>query len=175
LRLINKIFLSTFWALWIIGADAQFAHCPKFKNHEWKTEEDFNLAEDSVKMLCRWLNETPIGWDYEKRTSANLYITSWVTQHPVKKWNWSTSCFGPLEDHLELMYAFIQASLFYSLTHDQFDEQQREVFVMYSMAKKIEQSEYYHKMEDWEPLVRAVRKKEELEYLEKCRGISYSH
>ena len=149
---------------------AQYPHCPKFIVHKWNSALDFENAKDSVKHLCKWLNETPFSWEYEQRTKANLYVLSWLTEHPTKKWNWNTACFGPLEDHLDLMYAFLHASLYYSLTRENASEIQREVFVLQSMSKKIEQSKKYDAQDEWKPLVKAVRKKREIQYFEECRG-----
>lgn len=165
MRLMLMIFLSS-------NLFAQYPHCPKFTVHRWTTPLEFDNARDSVRHLCKWLNETPFSWEYEQRTKANLYVLSWLTEHPTRKWNWNTSCFGPLEDHLDLMYAFLHASLYYSLTKENGSEIQREVFVMQTMSKKIEQSKKYDDQEEWKPMVKAVRKKREIQYLEDCKGLN---
>ena len=162
------------WLLLAINSGtlmSQFPHCPKFHVHEWKTEAEFNSARDSVKHISKWLNDTPLSWEYEQRTKANLYVLTWLTQHPTMKWQWSTRCFGPLEDHLDLMYAFLHASLYFSLTREKVSDDQREIFVMQSMAKKIEQSKKYDELSDWKDLVKAVRRNKEAEYLKNCKGL----
>lgn len=158
--------------LWVFPSMAQFPHCPIFKTHDWISEADYNVSQDTVKQLVKWLNETPISWEYEQRTKANLYVLQWMTSHPSKKWNWSSQCFGPLDDHLELMYAFLQASLYYSLTHENSSDLKREVYVLQCLSKKIEQSKQYDEKEEWKEIVKAVRRHRELQYLEKCKGQS---
>lgn len=167
LSIFPLLFLS-----FVFSSLAQFPHCPAFKSNEWLTEADFNNSQDTVKQLVKWLNDTPISWEYEQRTKANLYVLQWMTSHPSKKWKWSSQCFGPLDDHLELMYAFLQASLYYSLTHENAADFKREVFVLQSLSKKIEQSKKYDQQEEWKEIVKAVRRHRELQYLEKCKGLS---
>lgn len=169
--MLRFLFLNIIFFLTLgFNTGAQFPHCPVFKPNDWKGEAAFANAQDTVKNLVRWLNDTPIAWEYEQRTKANLYVLNWMTAHPTKKWSWSTKCFGPLDDNVELMYAFIHASLYYCLTHERPSESKREIFVLQSLSKKIEQSKTYDEKEEWKELVKAVRKHREEEYFNKCKG-----
>jgi hypothetical protein len=40
--------------------------------HEWTSLSDFDAAQDTVKAVSKWLCETPISWQYDRRSSANV-------------------------------------------------------------------------------------------------------
>lgn len=147
---------------------AQFDDAPAFKLHEWTSIEAFDAAQDTVKAVSRWLCETPISWQYERRSSANVYVLNWMTNHPKKKWELDTQCFGPLNDHLELMYAFLHANLYFTLTHEKASSASRDIYVLQMLAKKILWSDRYRGEKEWQILVRTVQKGKEKKYLAQC-------
>lgn len=149
---------------------AQFADAPTFKIHEWNSRAAFDAAQDTVKTLSKWLCETPISWEYEKRSSANVYVLNWMTNHPNRKWELSTECFGPLNDHLELLYSFLHANLYFTLVHEKASITSRDIFVMQMLTKKILWSDRYRGEKDWQSLVHAVEKGKEKKYLAQCHS-----
>lgn len=149
---------------------AQFPEAPKFVVHQWKVQFEFDAAEDTVKNLAKWLCDTPISWQYEKRSAANVYVLNWMTTHPTKKWDLSTQCFGPLDDHLELMYTFLHAHLYFSLVHERASSVAREVYVMQMLSKKILWSEQYKGSDEWHDIVKSVQRGKEKKYLAQCHA-----
>jgi len=147
---------------------AQFPNAPNFKIHDWNTEKSFDLAQDTVRAVSKWLCETPISWQYDLRSSANVYVLNWMTNHPNRKWELETKCFGPLNDHIELLYAFLQANLYYSLVYEKSSHLSRDVFVMQVLSKKILWSELYKGQKEWQDLTKSVEKGKEKKYLSQC-------
>ncbi len=147
---------------------AQFPDAPSFKIHDWKTEQSFDLAQDTVRAVSKWLCETPISWQYDIRSSANVYVLNWMTNHPIRKWELETKCFGPLNDHLELLYAFLQANLYFTLVYEKSSQLSRDVFVMQVLSKKILWSDQFKGQRDWQDLTKSVEKGREKKYLTQC-------
>ena len=149
---------------------AQFPDAPAFKVHEWTSLDTFEAAQDTVKALSKWLCETPISWQYERRSSANVYVLNWMTNHPQKRWELSTDCFGPLNDHLELLYSFLQANLYFTLIHEKASVTSKDIYVMQVLTKKILWSDRYRGEKEWQNLVRSVEKGKEKRYLAQCNS-----
>ena len=147
---------------------AQFADAPAFKLHEWTSLNAFDAAQDTVQAVSKWLCETPISWQYERRSSANVYVLNWMTGHPSKKWELSTDCFGPLDDHLELLYSFLHANLYFTLVHEKASVASKDIYVMQVLTKKILWSDRYRGEKEWKNMVRSVQMGKEKKYLAQC-------
>jgi hypothetical protein len=161
---------AVFFLLFVTTMRAQFPEAPKFVVHQWKTPCEFDAALDTVKALAKWLCDTPISWQFDVRSSANVYVLNWMTTHPSRKWDLDTHCFGPLDDHLELMYTFLHANLYFSLVHEKASEMSRDVYVLQMLSKKILWSEKYKGEDEWQQMVKAVQKGKEKKYLAQCQS-----
>ncbi len=147
---------------------AQWPPCPTIGKAHWKSQAEFDLAQDSVKKVAKWLCDTPISWEFEKRTQANAYVLQWMVNHPEKKWVADMGCFGPIEEEMDLMYAYLQAQLYYSLAHERVQQPQQELFILQVLSKKILQSEKYAHRKEWKKMTRSYRRHREKKYLAHC-------
>ncbi len=158
------------WMLlfWHVFSHAQWPSCPDFKPNNWDSVIEFEAAQDTVKKVAKWLCDTPLSWEFEQRTKANAYVLQWMVNHPTKKWVTDMSCFGPIEEEMDLMYAFLQAQLYFSLTHEKVQPLMQDQFILQTLSKKILQSEKYVHRAEWKKMTRAYRRKREKKFLAHC-------
>ncbi len=151
-----------------MGIFAQWPACPTTGRVNWETSEDFARAQDTVKRVAKWLCDTPLSWAFEDRTRANAYVLQWMVNHPERKWETQTACFGPIEEEMDLMYAYLQAILYYSLMHEKQHQEIQDLFVIKVLSEKILQSEKYAHRGEWKKMTRAYRRHREKKYLMRC-------
>jgi len=148
--------------------NAQWPACPAMGSSNWGNEQAYQRAQDTIVQVAKWLCDTPISVDYDQRAWANAYVIKWMVNHPTKKFDADTKCFGPIDGELDLMYAYLQALLCYQLTHDVITREEQDEFILQTLAKKILQSEQYSEREEWKKMTRAYQHKRERKYLAKC-------
>lgn len=164
--------LTIFILFFALRAQAQWPDCPAFGPGNWHSEQQFQSAQDTIVQVAQWLCETPISWQYEKRAWANAYVIKWMVNHPSKKIDANSRCFGPIDGELDLMYAYLQALLYYQLTHAEMQPDLRDEFILQVLARKILQSEQYREREEWKKMTRAFQHNREKKYLAKCHKAS---
>ncbi len=158
------------WMLLLLHlvTDAQWPSCPDFGKSNWDSSLSFDAAQDTVKRVAKWLCDTPLSWEFEKRTKANAYVLQWMVNHPTKKWETDLKCLGPIEEEMDLMYAYLQAQLYYSLSHEKVQVVLQDQFILQTLSKKILQSEKYAHRKEWKKMTRAYRRHREKKFLAHC-------
>jgi hypothetical protein len=158
------------WVLLLLHlvTDAQWPSCPDFGKSNWESVGAFDAAQDTVKRVAKWLCDTPLSWEFEKRTKANAYVLQWMVNHPTKRWETEFKCLGPVEEEMDLMYAYLQAQLYYSLSHEKVQVVLQDQFIMQTLSKKILQSEKYAHRKEWKKMTRAYRRHREKKFLADC-------
>ncbi len=94
------------------------AQCPELpEKYEWNTAEDYANDKDLVKKTLRWLCNTPLGVEVQKRSVANAFVLEWLAGTPELTMNVDTRVLPFETDHPELLYTFMHGMALYMLEH----------------------------------------------------------
>lgn len=126
------------------------------QNLELKTEADYARYEADVIKAAKWLEETDLDKEEEKRKRVNAFVLAWLTGTPKVSMTVNVGLINHTKDNTNLLGIYMASYARYCLEHTGALEKDAKRFALESIAKVYQKKIGVKKNKLMEKLAKAI-------------------